>query len=513
MSTMKRDDRPRWRRRTYAHVVGGVALAILSVLAMAGMSPVQSPRLLQQVVNAVREHALEPATDEALFELAARGLVAKLGDPYSELYSPEEARQFYRQSIGDEYAGLGVEVAADPRGALVTTVFDASPAQAAGMRPGDRIISADGVALAGMPLDSVIARLLGPPGSWIHVAVNRGRAEQALQLRIQRAAVHRPAVPFSTMIDDRTGYIPLGSFSGSASHEVGSAIADLRAAGAEQWILDLRGNGGGRLQQAIAVASHFLPPGTPVLRVRSRDEHDQLVQSSRSGAHVADPLVVLIDESSASASEIVAGALQDADRAFVVGTRSFGKGLVQDLIPLDGGWTLKLTTARWYTPSGRSIHRSRANGESTDSILPSFFRTAGGRVLVGGGGITPDSIVPPDTLNVAERELAQFVQPHIDRFHAVVLDHAVGMMNEGLQPDFRIEPESLERLRTALSAAGIAVPLDVWNGGLPLIRRVVERRTAGIAFGEAVAFRRMHRSDDALTAAMDLVGASPLSRR
>src|ERR671914_2227940 len=319
----------------------------------------QSARLFDQVFSIVTDRYVDSVPAAMAYERAARGLVDQLDDPYSELLAPSAREEFARGTNG-RYGGIGMLLEEIQGTVGVARVFPHTPAEEGGVREGDRIVAIGDSSTRDWGLSRVSDALRGTPGSPVTVTFLRPGVTDPIRSKFTRRIVRVPAVPYSMMIETRVGYIPLQTFNENAADEVREAIEQLRRAGARGLILDLRENGGGIVEQSLAVTGLFLREGQEIVRVRGRDSREEVARSEEPPVESSMPLVVLADESSASASEIVAGALQDHDRALVVGQTTFGKGLVQSVFPLDGGYALKLTTAKWYTPSGRSIHKDRA---------------------------------------------------------------------------------------------------------------------------------------------------------
>src|SRR5918999_3550859 len=371
----------------------------------------QSARLFDQVLSIVTQRYVDSVPAARAYERAARGLVEQLEDPYSELLAPSARDEFARGTNG-RYGGIGMLLEEIQGTVGVARVFPHTPAEEGGVREGDRIVAIGDSSTRDWGLSRVSDALRGTPGSRVTVTFVRPGVAEPIRSKFTRRIVRVPAVPYSMMVDNRIGYVPLQTFNENAAGEVRDAVEQLRRSGARGLILDLRENGGGIVEQSLAVSGLFLREGQEIVRVRGRDARDEIARSEEPPFEPSLPLVVLTDESSASASEIVAGALQDHDRALVVGQTTFGKGLVQSVFPLDGGYALKLTTAKWFTPSGRSIQKDRKfeNGrfvaeafdstetEATKKTRPTY-RSDAGRTVYGGGGITPDIIVPDDTLS------------------------------------------------------------------------------------------------------------------
>jgi len=288
-------------------------------------------------------------------------------------------------------------------------------------------------------------------------------------------------------------------------------------------VLDLRGNPGGSLEQAVHLTSLFLQPGQPVVEVRSRRSDDTLVAQGPTVVNANLPVAVMIDGNSASASEIVAGALQDHDRALLVGTTSFGKGLVQGGYPLPDGWVIKLTTAHWYTPSGRLIQRTRADSARPVSQRPTF-RSSGGRVILGGGGVTPDLSVGADSLTPPEQAIGRLLGQNLQAWNDVV-DSYVQELEPLAVPGYAFRPEWRVELARRLRAAGLELSDSLATAGARYLDRLLDGRLAGFALSDAAAFSRNAARDVQLQRAVErlrrvqtqrellAVGSAPAERR
>lgn len=468
-------------------------------------------RLFAQVVERVERFAVDSVAGDALYEKAARGMVDQLGDPYAELFSPAELASFSREAIGNEYGGLGVLIE-DQQGAVtITQVFPHTPAAEGGVLPGDRILRVDSLSTSGRSLDEVSRQLLGPTGSSVTVSFGRAGVPAPITSSFARAMVHVPAVPFAVLVDSGVGYVPLQRFNGSAAAEVVAALSRLQREGARSYVLDVRGNTGGDVDQALVISELFLKEGLELASLRGRDDSVQHYRARRPPLVADAPVVVLTDGGTASASEIVAGALQDHDRAVVVGAESFGKGLVQAVYPLDGGWALKLTTAKWFTPSGRSIQRERGpDGRAlplADSARP-VYRSDAGRTLRGGGGIAPDVEVALDTLADVDRAFLRAIAPKSLASYAAVFDLARELRGQ-VEPDFSVQAAWREDLRRRLEAAGVAFAPGEYEAARGVVDRMLEARVAALAFGDSAVFRREARHDSQLQRAVTLLRSAP----
>ena len=367
--------------------------------------------LFIEVLQAVQANYVDPVDTGKLVTGAMRGVTRAL-DPWSRYLDPDEFRAT-RGAIQGSFDGIGATV--DQKGGwpVVVAPIEGSPAWKAGLEPGDVISKVDGHSTFGMTPDEVGAKLRGGPATGVTLTVARD-GEDEREVKLQREKVQVKNVPYAFLAAPGVGYVRLAHFSEHASADVASACDTLRSQGARALLLDLRGNPGGTFDEAVAIASQFLPGGATVVSTRGRaSDADQVYKTTRARPELTWPLAVLVDGGSASASEIVAGALQDHDRAVLVGDTTFGKGVSQQIYPLRGSQgALQLTVSRYYTPSGRSIHRLRsapaeddsddAEGEADhesapDSLRGRSFRTDAGRLVRGGGGLAPDVLVPADT--------------------------------------------------------------------------------------------------------------------
>ncbi len=473
------------------------------------------PRLFQEVLTLVAGRFVDSLDASAIYEKAARGLIEELNDPYAALYSPEEVESFTVAHEG-RYGGVGMMVENQEGFAVVARVFPNTPSERAGLQVGDRIVTVGGESTEGLPLEAVTGRLKGEPGTEVEVGVVRRGVPQPIEIVMTRAEIHIPAVPYTLVLDNGAGYLPLLQFSETSAEEVEAAVRELLARGATSLVLDLRGNGGGILDDAIEIAGLFLPEGTLVARQWERAGGEMLYHSSGQPLAPELPLVVLVDDWSASASEIVAGALQDHDRAVVIGETTFGKGLIQSAYRLDGGYILKLTTGKWFTPSGRTIHKERelVNGRlvevkdtaaEPDLATRPVFRSEGGRTLYGGGGIVPDLFVKPDTLSAAEQAFVKAMVPHSQELHLTLFDYAFELKSQ-VKRDFRVSEAWRDELYRRLVERGVEVDREVYDAAARYVSRMIEDRVARLAFGDGESKRRALADDAPLMRAVELLG-------
>ena len=355
------------RLRTAA-LLGVIALPIvIGGAAIERQSTRDGAHVFDQVLSLVSERFVDTLQQNQLFEKAARGLVQQLDDPYSELYTPAQLKRFSTIATG-KYGGIGMQIEQQEGAIVVVRVFDHTPAEQAGIAEGDHIIGIDTASTRGWTSQQVSDVLVGTIGTKVKVKFARPGVATPIEHAFTRAEIHVPAVPYALMLDNKVAYVPLQQFSENSATELRANVNRLVHEGAKGIVLDLRNDPGGILDQGLDIADLFLNSGQTIASVRTRQGPPQ-VFTTHGGTHLTDiPLVVLVDGYSASASEIVTGALQDHDRALVVGTTSFGKGLVQTVFPLDGGWAMKLTTGKWYTPSGRSIQKNRKHIDPDSAV-------------------------------------------------------------------------------------------------------------------------------------------------
>jgi carboxyl-terminal processing protease len=472
--------------------------------------------LLDQVLNLVTDRYVDTLTLPTVYEKAARGLVKELNDPYSELLTPKDFKQFNSRT-GGRYAGLGMLIEDQHGQMTVATVYPNTPAEAGGVREGDRIVRVDTLSTRGWNISQVSDYLIGTPGTKVTVTFSRPGISTLIQSTFTRAIIHVPAVPYTIMMGNKVGYIPLQAFNENAADNVEAALKRLRLQGAAGVILDLRGNPGGILDQSLSIANLFLRQGQEIASVKAREGTKQEYSAKGVPVSPVTPLIVLTDDRSASASEIVAGALQDHDRALVVGQTSFGKGLVQSVFNLDGGYALKLTTAKWFTPSGRSIQRPRTyvdghfveekpDSSETDSSKKArpAYKSDAGRVVYGGGGITPDVIVQDDTLTTVEQEFNKAVAPKSQEFFTALWDYSMELARTA-PPNFEVQQAWLNGFYDRLRAKGVTVDRTLYDGSSRYVRRLLGQRVAHFAQGDSAAKRRDLPFDAPLRKALDLL--------
>lgn len=480
-------------------------------------------RVLQEVIERVESSFVEDVDPASLYDSAIDGLIRDLGDPHSS-FLPRREYEDLRIRTEGEYGGVGLEVTERNGYVTVVSPIPGGPGGRVGIRAGDQFFEIEGVAADTMVTDQAVELLRGRPGTSVTVRMLRPGVDEPIEFTIEREAIRLMAVPFSTMLEGDVGYVPLRTVRETSVEEVREAVDSLREDGMRALIFDLRGNPGGLLDQGIAVTDLFLDRGQGIVETRGRArDQSEIFEASRPDRYPGLPVIVLVDGVSASASEIIAGALQDHDRAVLVGETTFGKGSVQSLFRLTGGDVLRLTTARWYTPVGRSIHldpveRNGAEPSHTLSIAGQLiqpvelegrpeYESAGGRTLYGGGGITPDLYVMPETLSAAEMSAVQRLFTRAGGFSIALFNYAVQYVADhpGLQPGFGVSDADLEAFFETLPEFGASVDREDFEGAERFVRYQLEGEIALQAWGAEGQFRQLLDRDRQLQRALTVL--------
>jgi carboxyl-terminal processing protease len=366
----------------------------------AGQNDMQdSVKSFTHVLSVVERNYAEPVdTDKVIYDGAIPGMLRVL-DPHSNFFDPKQYALFKEEQQG-KYYGVGMTVQQRENQTVVLAPFVGSPAYKAGIRPGDIIQKVDGKSCDGLTTTEVADMLKGAKGTVVHISLGREGWEKPIEVTVTRDEIPRPGVEYFTMVKPGIGYVRVSTFNETTDSDLNEALRQLDVSKLDGLIIDLRNNGGGLLNQAVGMADMFLDKNEIVVSHRGRASQNRPYYAIRGNQGIEVPVIVLINGQSASASEIVSGAIQDHDRGLIVGETSFGKGLVQTQFPLSEDTALLLTTARYYTPSGRLIQRDYKNVSLYDyhynpqpPTKPEVKLTDSGRQVFGGGGITPDDIV------------------------------------------------------------------------------------------------------------------------
>lgn len=392
----------------------GVLVGMKVNTAASGDDVFDNVKKFNEALNLVQKNYVDDVNADKLTEAAIKGMLAQL-DPHSTYISQDQLKRINEDFQGS-FEGIGVEFDIVNDTITIVTPISGGPSEALGILAGDKIVKIDGVNAVGMTREDVPKKLRGPKGTKVTVSISRGGSPNLIDFEITRDKIPLYSVDASFMINNEVGYARVTRFSATTYDEFAKALADMKKQGMKKLVLDLRNNPGGYLDQAFKMASMFIERGKKIVYTKSRIPAFNDEYISEGGEYTNMPLIVLVNDGSASASEIVSGAIQDWDRGLIVGENTFGKGLVQRQYDLSDGSAMRVTTSRYYTPSGRLIQKPYEGGEykkmltnpeegdnlyhtndTKDTARPEF-KTMGGRTVYGGGGVTPDFVVALDTL-------------------------------------------------------------------------------------------------------------------
>ncbi len=489
-------------------------------------------QLFDDVMEHVARDYVDSVANDQIYKKALDGMLYELHDPHTAYLPPDRLRRLTESTTGT-YVGLGIQIDIRDGWITIITPVAGSPAERAGIESGDRVVEINGQPTHGWTQDEATAALRGVPGSSVRVTVERPGVEARIPFTLTRQEIHVHAVRHAVVLRPGLGYVDAGVFSDSLARELRHAVDSLRSRGVHTLILDLRNNPGGLLDQGVAVSQLFLDRGQTIVTMRGRAAGTTRQFVADAPARWPDlGVIVLVNGATASAAEIVAGALQDHDRALIVGRPSYGKGSAQSLFKVDGG-ALKLTTALWYTPAGRSINRplprvvdddgaddsldvadtTAKRGDTAAAARP-LFRTDGGRVVYGGGGIRPDVVVG-DTAAVAaelafQRALGNQLPPFRDALTSYALSlkaaHAVST------PDVVVTPAMREELWQRVQAHHVALDRHAYDAAAPVVTRVLTREIVRYVFGTEGEFRAMVKTDSVIHVAEELAARATSPR-
>jgi carboxyl-terminal processing protease len=517
-------------------VAGGIFLMVAGILIGTQIQSVFSgDNIYQQldkfgdVLSFANKYYVDNIDTQKLVDAAINGLLGQL-DPHS-VYIPAKEAQQISEDFHGSFDGIGIEFDVVDDTLLVVSPIAGGPSELVGLQAGDKIVAIDSKSAVGITRDDVMKKLRGPKGTKVDVTVVREGVEKPLQFEIIRDKIPLYSVTTFFMVNQEVGYLYLNRFSETTGKELDDALQKLRSQGMKELILDLRENPGGLLNQAVGVASDFIPRGDTIVYTKGRIAEANEYFTSDGGNYKQIPLIVLVNSGTASASEIVSGAVQDLDRGLIVGETSFGKGLVQKQFDLKDGSAVRITIARYYTPSGRLIQRPYGSDRNkyymgayvadtsekagsnlshtmeSDSTRP-VFKTLSGRTVYGGGGITPDYIVKMAEVPAfiyqfqVKRIFLQYVDDHYAK-NQDELQKEYGN-SEKFNDEFQVSDEILSEVFDQAKKAGIKVTLDEYNKSKNYIALLVKAQIARNVWGNEGWYRVIMAFDNQFQKALTL---------
>ena len=478
-------------------------------------------KVFTSALQAIEANYVGEFESDRIVYSAITGMLQTL-DPHSSFMSPQDYARMRERQEG-RYYGLGISIQVVDGDITVFTVFEGSPAYQKGLRRGDIIAKIEGEDTKGWQTDQAVGKLRGPKGTTVNISIKRAGYEKPIDLQVPRDEVRMPTIHAAVMLDATTGYVRLQDFGESTDQELGRALRDLTQQGMKRLVLDLRENPGGALDQAIKVSNRFLPRGDLIVYTRGRAPNsDQDYRATENSDYLNLPMVTLVNRNSASASEIVSGALQDHDRSLIVGETTFGKALVQSVYKVSQNAGAAITTARYYTPSGRLIQRPWDS--SFDEYLTYRYReqdankshrpedeklTDGGRKVYSGGGVEPDKRFdgPVDGFDptrfsrslVARNLFDAFAQRFSRRGDTRITPSATV---RDLAPDYQVTDEMLAEFKALAQKSPIKWDEAAWQQDIEFITAMIQREIDVDLFGVATAYKNLAKRDPQLQYAL-----------
>jgi len=461
---------------------------------------------LTEIMEVVQKQSPEPPTSRQLTHATIQGMLHTL-DPHSNFFDESEFRMLREEQKGS-FFGIGAIIQQHDQGIAIISPMKGGPAERLGVRSGDIIKEIDGTSTEGMTSNAALQKLRGEKGTLVEIAVQRGGIENLLHFSIPRAEVPTNSVYYSFMLNPTTGFILIKDFGETTSEEFERAVGNLKKQGMKQLILDLRNDGGGVLDAAIGICRQLLGPDQLIVSQKGRDGRDENQTRTSKGAMLDPfPLIILINRGSASASEIVTGAVQDHDRGLVIGQTSWGKGLVQSVLTINRSRGLALTTARYYTPSGRSIQRDYTHGlddyynpEDEKDAKPQgpAYKTDLGRTVYGGGGINPDYALPTLRFNEFMVDL-RFRSQAFFRFAVHEKEHF------GIKPGQHADDVVLARFRTWSLEQKLTISDKDWEANKGTVQEQLSIEMQNVAFGIEAGFKIQCEKDPVILKALEVM--------
>ncbi|MGC9353085.1 MAG: S41 family peptidase [Mariniphaga sp.] len=510
-----------------------ISTTVLNPIVLTGQESVQKNQMkFGRLLRLVDGYYVDSADVDELTEKAIIHLLSEL-DPHSVYISKEEVDKM-NEPLQGNFEGIGISFNIFKDTLLITSIIPGGPSEKVGLRAGDRIVEVDGKNIAGTGIKNsdVMEMLRGDKGTTVEISVLRRNLNELLNFTIIRDKIPIFSLDASYMLDDETGYIKLNKFLATTTEEFTNAMMELKKQNLQNLILDLRGNGGGYLKTAIEISDQFLDDNKLIVYTDGTNERRRDYKATSNGIFEAGNLVVLVDESSASASEIVSGAVQDWDRGLIIGRRSFGKGLVQKPYFLTDGSLVRLTTAHYYTPSGRNIQKPYENGVeeykrdyldrlssgqlfSADSIQLDdslkFKTLVNGRDVYGGGGVMPDIFIPMDTsshyryYNRLRRTnvVYNFVLDYVDQ-HRTELKNQYSEF-EAFKNNFEVGQEMIDSIISEGEKEGIEKDKESLTFTLPTMKKEIKALIARDIFSLNDYFKILYQDDEAVLKALEVI--------
>lgn len=493
----------------------------------------QEARKLSMALYAISNLYVDSTDETKLTEHAIIGMLEKL-DPHSNYLDPEETKEM-NEPLEGNFDGIGIQFNMLTDTLYVIQVISGGPSEKVGLMPGDRIIQVNDTVIAGVNMKSfdVMKRLKGPKGTEVRVKVERGRNPELIEFRIIRGKIPVFSLDAAYMADKETGYIKLNRFAASSADEFRDALTKLQKQGMKNLIFDLQGNGGGYLNIAIEIADEFLGKDRLIVYTEGQKMNREDAKATAKGNFENGKLILLVDEGSASASEIVAGAVQDWDRGVIIGRRTFGKGLVQKPIPLPDGSMIRLTVSRYYTPAGRCIQKPYENGNqesyrhdlidrynrgelmSADSIhFPDSMKhntLVSKRVVYGGGGIMPDVFIPVDTTRYTDYHRKVVATGLVNRLSMSYLDKNRDALMKAYgkfaayKKDFEVSEELMQELVSLATAEKIELNEEEYAKSKSLIRLQIKALIARDMYDMSEYFQIINEDNPSFGKAMEIL--------
>ena len=482
-------------------------------------------KVFTAALSAIEQNFVGDVESDRLVYGAISGMLQTL-DPHSSFMDPRSYAQMRERQEG-RYYGLGISIVVLDGEITVATMFEGSPAYQKGLRRGDVIARIEGEDTKGWTSDQAVRRLRGPRGTPVRISIKRSGYNDLIELEVVRDEIHIPTVPAAFMIDNQTGYLRLQDFGENTDQELGRALRDLTQKGMKRLVFDLRNNPGGALDQAIKVSNRFLPRGDLIVYTRGRvPNSDQDYRATERSDYLNLPMVVLVNRNSASASEIVSGALQDHDRALIVGETTFGKALVQSVYRVSQGAGVAVTTARYYTPSGRLIQRPwdgsfdeyltyslREQEANREHRAEDLKLTDSGRKVYSGGGVEPDRRFdgPIDGFNPTRfgrtlytRQLFDtFAQRFWRRGDTRIAPSTTSKPRE-LTPDFVVDDAMVAEFKEHVRMSRLRIDEPLWQKDLDFIKAMIRYEIDVDLFGVEASRRNLSTRDPQLQFALTL---------